>query len=281
MALTNSSQDLKYLSLIYVYPTNGVNAEILLPIKAKTRISDVVRAYGKRLLGFVRKKVNSNEEAEDILTAIHERLGEQQFPVRLHRKGPRLQGPQADHALVERGVRQVDTARQLAVCRQIEETDAPVPRRRIPHQDHAAIRQELRGHRKKSLPVRLTVEGKRRIADAVGRESRDRRHEVVIRCDEDAAIRQMEARLDTSMLLIAAAFLGLALALSLLLRRLLSDRDQALRTSPAPQSLERTEGGILAGAVQVWRSPYLTAIAAWVFLANLIVTYFYLEQARQ
>lgn len=48
----------------------GVNAEILLPNKAKTRISDVVREYGKRLLGFVRKKVNSNEEAEDILQEV-------------------------------------------------------------------------------------------------------------------------------------------------------------------------------------------------------------------
>ncbi len=48
----------------------GVNAEILLPNKAKTRISDVVREYGKRLLGFVRKKVSSNEEAEDILQEV-------------------------------------------------------------------------------------------------------------------------------------------------------------------------------------------------------------------
>lgn len=36
---------------------------------------------------------------------------------------------------------------------------------------------------------------------------------------------------------------------------------------------------LVAGAVQVWRSPYLFRIALWVFLANLVDTFFYIEQA--
>jgi len=37
---------------------------------------------------------------------------------------------------------------------------------------------------------------------------------------------------------------------------------------------------ILAGAIAVWRSPYLFRIALWVALANLVSTFFYLEQSR-
>lgn len=76
------------------------------------------------------------------------------------------------------------------------------------------------------------------------------------------------------LLLISAAFLGLALALSLVLRSLLGARDQGDVTGEPGRS------GILAGALMVWRSPYLMRIALWVLLANLILTYFYLEQAR-
>ena len=44
---------------------------------------------------------------------------------------------------------------------------------------------------------------------------------------------------------------------------------------------EKTEGGsVLAGAVNVWKSPYLFRIAIWIFAANMIGIYFYLEQAR-
>jgi ATP:ADP antiporter, AAA family len=58
----------------------------------------------------------------------------------------------------------------------------------------------------------------------------------------------------------------------------------ALRAQPAvfenhapevPQS-----SGLLAGAVHVFGSPYLRKIALWVLVANLIGTFFYLEQAR-
>lgn len=76
------------------------------------------------------------------------------------------------------------------------------------------------------------------------------------------------------LLLISAAFLGLALALSLVLRSLLGARDQG------DVAGEPGRSGILAGALMVWRSPYLMRIALWVLLANLILTYFYLEQAR-
>jgi ATP:ADP antiporter, AAA family len=40
------------------------------------------------------------------------------------------------------------------------------------------------------------------------------------------------------------------------------------------------KGGLLAGARNVWQSPYLFRIAIWVLIANLISTYFYFEQAR-
>lgn len=77
-----------------------------------------------------------------------------------------------------------------------------------------------------------------------------------------------------TLLLISAAFLGLAFMLGLRLRALLGGREGS------SGSAEPKQGGILAGAVQAWRSPYLFRIALWVLLANLILTYFYLEQAR-
>lgn len=78
-----------------------------------------------------------------------------------------------------------------------------------------------------------------------------------------------------SLLLICAAFLALALVLSLQLRRLLQGE-----AGESEGGDEIGRGGILSGAVQVARSRYLMGIALWVLLANLILTYFYLEQAR-
>src|SRR5215510_12609627 len=47
------------------------------------------------------------------------------------------------------------------------------------------------------------------------------------------------------------------------------------------QGEERPLGkGLLAGAIAVWRSPYLFRIALWILIANLVSTLFYLEQAR-
>ena len=77
-----------------------------------------------------------------------------------------------------------------------------------------------------------------------------------------------------TLLLISAAFLLAALLLAVLLRRLPTERGGAAAAANAPDS------GMLAGAVLAWRSPYLFSIALWVLLANLILTYFYLEQAR-
>jgi AAA family ATP:ADP antiporter len=49
----------------------------------------------------------------------------------------------------------------------------------------------------------------------------------------------------------------------------------------ARQNEERPLGkGLLAGAIAVWRSPYLFRIALWILVANLVSTLFYLEQAR-
>jgi AAA family ATP:ADP antiporter len=75
-----------------------------------------------------------------------------------------------------------------------------------------------------------------------------------------------------SLLILSAAFLGLALALAMRLR--------AMRLGVAEKPASAPDSGILAGALLVWRSPYLMRIALWVLLANLILTYFYLEQAR-
>ncbi len=77
-----------------------------------------------------------------------------------------------------------------------------------------------------------------------------------------------------TLLLISAGFLGLGLGLSLVLRSLLGGRGHGDAAG------EPRRSGILAGASMVWRSPYLMGIALWVLLANLILTYFYLEQAR-
>ena len=48
-----------------------------------------------------------------------------------------------------------------------------------------------------------------------------------------------------------------------------------------PSSEAKPAGsGILSGALQAWRDPYLFRIAAWVLLANLVGTYFYIEEQR-
>jgi len=76
----------------------------------------------------------------------------------------------------------------------------------------------------------------------------------------------------TNLLLVSAAFLGGALAAVQGLRG--ASGTGAGRDEPLAQ------GGLLAGAVHVWRSPYLFRIALWVLVANLIGTFFYFEQAR-
>lgn len=79
------------------------------------------------------------------------------------------------------------------------------------------------------------------------------------------------------LLLIAALFLGLALVLALDLRRTfqrLPGDENRQEDKPAGSA------GIFAGAHRVLTSPYLFLIALYVLIANLIGTYFYLEQIR-
>lgn len=76
------------------------------------------------------------------------------------------------------------------------------------------------------------------------------------------------------LLLVSAALLALALVAAMLLRRIAPAHEQAAAN-------ERPVGKhILAGAVRVWKSPYLFNIALWILLGNLVSTYFYLEQSR-
>jgi AAA family ATP:ADP antiporter len=75
-----------------------------------------------------------------------------------------------------------------------------------------------------------------------------------------------------NLLLVSAGLLCGALAAAHALRN-------AIGTA-AGREEHLAQGGLLAGAVHVWRSPYLFRIALWVLLANLIGTFFYFEQAR-
>ncbi len=77
----------------------------------------------------------------------------------------------------------------------------------------------------------------------------------------------------TNLLLVSAVLLTLAIACAVALRRHISEETSA--TADAP-----TGGSLLAGARRTLQSPYLRKIALWVLLANLIGTFFYLEQAR-
>ena len=74
------------------------------------------------------------------------------------------------------------------------------------------------------------------------------------------------------LLLISAVLLCAALLASLALRRI---RDGHGREQAKPAG-----GGIFDGAVKLMSSPYLGRIALFVFLANVVGTFFYLEQSR-
>jgi AAA family ATP:ADP antiporter len=78
----------------------------------------------------------------------------------------------------------------------------------------------------------------------------------------------------TNLLLVSALLLVAATQSALALRVLFAGIGER-------QSEDRPVGkGLLAGAVAVWRSPYLFRIALWILFANLVSTLFYLEQAR-
>lgn len=78
----------------------------------------------------------------------------------------------------------------------------------------------------------------------------------------------------THLLLISAALLGVAIAAAMALRRQFEGLSGA-------GGHDRLSGhGILAGAVETWRSPILFRIALWILLANVVSTVFYFEQSR-
>lgn len=74
------------------------------------------------------------------------------------------------------------------------------------------------------------------------------------------------------LLLVSAALLMTSMGAGLLVRR--------LRPGSAGSETDATGGGILDGAVKVFTSPIFGRIALFVFIANIVGTFFYLEQAR-
>jgi AAA family ATP:ADP antiporter len=79
----------------------------------------------------------------------------------------------------------------------------------------------------------------------------------------------------TNLLLVSALLLGGAILCAAMLRRAAVHEPSAGAGDDV-----RTRGGVLSGARNVLASPYLMQIALWVLIANLIGTFFYLEQAR-
>ena len=77
-----------------------------------------------------------------------------------------------------------------------------------------------------------------------------------------------------NLLLISATVLTAALGCALALRSLLPALGD---TEHAPHAGIRD---ILSGALHSWNDPYLFRIALWVLLANLVGTYFYIEEQR-
>jgi len=77
-----------------------------------------------------------------------------------------------------------------------------------------------------------------------------------------------------NLLLVSALLLAAALVIAMMLQRFAPRH-------PGEGPADRPVGsGILAGAVRVWQSPHLFRVAMWVLLANLVSTFFYLEQTR-
>lgn len=74
------------------------------------------------------------------------------------------------------------------------------------------------------------------------------------------------------LMLVAALLLTLALVLSFVLRR--------LHPARSGQETEAAGGGILDGALKVFSDPFFGRIALYVLLANVVGTFFYMEQSR-
>ena len=75
-----------------------------------------------------------------------------------------------------------------------------------------------------------------------------------------------------NLLLVSAMLLIVAMAAGLLVRR--------LRTVGTGLEMDAAGGGIFDGAVKVFTTPIFARIALFVFIANIVGTFFYLEQAR-
>jgi AAA family ATP:ADP antiporter len=75
-----------------------------------------------------------------------------------------------------------------------------------------------------------------------------------------------------NLLLVSAMLLIVAMAAGLLVRR--------LRTGGTGWEMDAAGGGIFDGAVKVFTTPMFARIALFVFIANIVGTFFYLEQAR-
>ncbi len=80
-----------------------------------------------------------------------------------------------------------------------------------------------------------------------------------------------------NLLLVSAFFLALALAASLALRGLTDPERRAAMKAPASRE---DKPSVFAGAINVWKSPYLFRIAIWILIANVLSMIFYIEQAR-
>lgn len=77
-----------------------------------------------------------------------------------------------------------------------------------------------------------------------------------------------------NLLLVSAVFLVLALIAALRVRAAFAGRSNQIQVSPAPR-----DESLFKGALQVWHSPYLFQIALAILVANVVSTFFYLEQA--
>jgi AAA family ATP:ADP antiporter len=80
-----------------------------------------------------------------------------------------------------------------------------------------------------------------------------------------------------NLLPVSAAFLVLAILVASAVRRSFAHSGLA---AAAESSSRPIAGGVLDGAVRVWQSPYLFRIALVILIANLVSTFFYLEQSR-
>ena len=77
-----------------------------------------------------------------------------------------------------------------------------------------------------------------------------------------------------NLLLVSAAFLAIALGFDMALRRYINE------TTGKTDDIQPERSGMLAGALNVWKSPYLLRIGVWTLAGTFFGLYFYLEQAR-